>query len=104
MTAILWAHAGEEHVRFGWVGPHPIEPVTDTGLCAGCGLPVAEVFARAQPCGCIVATIAGVVARPCKVHKIGSLACCEQAKTIPCVCYQSYTCPEHGTHHHGTHD
>jgi hypothetical protein len=30
--------------------------------------------------------------------------CCEKGKTIPCVCMHSWTCPEHGTFHIGTHD
>lgn len=35
--------------------------------------------------------------------KYGEL-CCTKAKNIPCVCFRSYTCPEHGERHIGTHD
>jgi hypothetical protein len=30
--------------------------------------------------------------------------CCEQATTLPCVCYASWQCPTHGSTHIGTHD
>lgn len=31
-------------------------------------------------------------------------ACCEKATPIPCVCMHSFSCPDHGTMHVGTHD
>lgn len=30
--------------------------------------------------------------------------CCEKAEPVGCVCAYAYSCPEHGTHHVGTHD
>ncbi len=35
-------------------------------------------------------------------HK--STVCCEKAIPVFCVCYLSYTCPDHGGRCHGTHD
>jgi hypothetical protein len=33
-----------------------------------------------------------------------SFRCCEKAERLPCMCYQAWTCPEHGETHIGTHD
>ncbi len=30
--------------------------------------------------------------------------CCAKATAISCVCFKSWSCPDHGSHHVGSHD
>ena len=39
-----------------------------------------------------------------KLEKISSRACCPLAEHRSCVCIESFSCPLHGTHCHGSHD
>lgn len=55
-------------------------------------------------CGCVVERLEGRAVTLCPLHTIGSMACCLKAKRLPCVCYQSYRCPEHGEQHIGSHE
>lgn len=59
---------------------------------------------RVFECGCVDTTLENNKLVKCATHKIGPMACCPKAKTIPCVCMYSYSCPDHGNQHIGTHD
>lgn len=39
-----------------------------------------------------------------KAEQIKRWACCDKAVMTPCVCTYSFSCPEHGEKHIGTHD
>lgn len=81
-----------EHMADGWLVVNP-------------GQPYAEVdHADRWPCGCRVTTLRQRFLEKCATHTIGALACCAQARTVPCVCAYSYLCGVHGERHIGTHD
>jgi hypothetical protein len=72
------------------------------GFCVGTGKELDTI--QTDSCGCQRRFINGRSLSFCKVHKIGPHACCEKAHVTNCVCAYSYTCPEHGDIHIGTHD
>lgn len=39
-----------------------------------------------------------------RAENILSMACCDKARSINCVCAYSFICPEHGERHIGSHD
>jgi len=50
------------------------------------------------------ALLAECSARDNEAPKCHTRACCEKAVLIRCVCDCAWSCPEHGSAHHGTHD
>jgi hypothetical protein len=86
-----------ENRSFFWL----VRAMQEYGTCRCCGQPVAdEVFRWA-----VKRFEQQLCSDECRRKEhIRQHACCSKATPSPCVCMYSFTCPEHGTMHIGTHD